>query len=109
MKKLILVVLASQVALTPCFADIIPTRYGEKDPSARDTVKVRLEGLGLTADQADQRVKRLTSDELAFFAGDTDRIQPAGGLYWYEWLIGIPVVLLGIYLVRIYQTPVDRP
>jgi hypothetical protein len=92
MNKLFLCALGLHLAMLPCFADIIPTRYAENDAKARQAVQERLQELGLSVTRADTHVGELTSDELAFFAHDTGRIQPAGALYWYEWLLGAVMV-----------------
>ena len=83
------------------FADVIPSKYDEKSKADRAAVTARLESLGAPA--AEERVKQLGADELAFFAGQPERVQSAGGLYWYEFLIGAGVlaVMVIIYLAVI--------
>lgn len=93
MKKIVLCTLSLHLALVPCLADVIPTRYAEDDAASRKAVQDRLQQIGLSASSADTHVRELTSDEVAYFAHDTGRIQPAGSLYWYEWLFG--AVMLG--------------
>lgn len=82
-------------------ADVIPSKYDEKSKSDRAAVAARLESLGAPA--AEDRVKRLSADELAFFAGQPERVQAAGGLYWYEFLLGAGTlaILVIIYLAVI--------
>ena len=92
MKRLALCVLGLHLALVPCFADVIPSKYDDKDPAQRQAVKARLVGLGVTAPNAEHRVKQLDTDELAYFAQSPERIQPAGALYWYEWVGGVAVL-----------------
>jgi hypothetical protein len=88
MNKLFLCALALNLAMLPCYADVIPTRHAESDAKARQAVQERLQELGLSVTRADTHVGELTSDELAYFAHNSARIQPAGALYWYEWLFG---------------------
>ena len=92
MRKALLCLMAFQVASIPCLADVIPTKYDETNPAQQKAVQARLEELGSSPGAAEQRVRHMGPEELAYFAADTDRIQPAGGLYWYEWLIGAAVL-----------------
>ena len=85
----------------PCLADVIPTSYDRKAAADRETVQSRLESLGSAPAAAEDRVKRLTPEELAYFAARPDGVQSAGRLYWYEWLGGL--ALLGA-LTFIYFT-----
>lgn len=109
MKKLALCVLGLHVAMLPCYADVIPTRHDATDAKAREAVKSRLEMLGLDARQAETHVQELTSDEIACFAQDTNRLQAASGIYWYEALLGSGVLFLigGTFFV-LQQSYVDR-
>ncbi len=88
MKKIFLCALGLHVVMRPCLADVIPTRYAEDDAAARQAVQERLQDLGVSAASAEASVRELTYDELSYFAQETCRIQPAGSLYWYEWLLG---------------------
>jgi hypothetical protein len=89
---------------TPWLADVIPSGYGQKSPEQKAIVKARLESLG--APSAEERVKRLSPDELSFFAAQPERIQAAGGLWWYEFLFGLvfAAVLVLIYILLEDQT-----
>jgi len=104
MKKLLLADVASLIATAPCIADVIPTRRVERNSAAEQKVKVRLEQLGLSAQEADRQVSDLSSHETAYFAQNLDRVQAATGLYWYEWLGGLIFVGLvaAIVLIRVY-------
>jgi hypothetical protein len=86
--KALLCLTAVLVAASPCLADVVPSSYDSKPTSDRQAVRERLESLGSSPDVADLRVRHLSADELAFFAAHPERIQSAGGLYWYEWLGG---------------------
>ena len=92
MKKPFLCLLSLSLALLPCAADVIPTRYGKTSPIAQKTVKAQLVEQGLTTSDAQTRIDRLTSDELAFFSGNSASVQAAGSLYYYEWAIGATVL-----------------
>jgi len=100
-KRSILCLLALHAALLPCFADVIPSRRAQKNAEADQAIKVRLEQLGLSAEQADRQVRELTSEERAYFAQNPNRIQAAGGLYWYEWLLG--AATLGILAIAYFS------
>jgi hypothetical protein len=103
MKKILLATLGLHLALIPCFSDVIPSKYDGKDPADRKAVQTRLEQIGAAAADAETRVKRLTSGEVAYFARNPERVQAAGGLYWYEWLggVGVGLLLMVTYFVRI--------
>ncbi len=88
MRNALLCLLALQLAAVPCLADVIPTTYDETSPSQQKAVQARLEELGSSPGAAEHRVKRMGAEELAYFAAEPDRIQAAGALYWYEWVIG---------------------
>lgn len=103
MKRTTLAVLALHLALLPCFADVIPSRRAEKNAAAEQAVKVRLEQLGLASADAERHVRELTGAEVAYFAQNPDRVQAAGGLYWYEWLIGAGV-LAGLTAMYFFVT-----
>jgi hypothetical protein len=88
MSKTFLCALGLHLAMLPCVADVIPTRHAESDAKARQAVQERLQELGLSVTRANTHAGELTSDEAAYFAHDSARLQPAGALYWYEWLFG---------------------
>lgn len=100
MKKLALTLLGLHLALVPCWADVIPTTVEDRDASAQKAVQQRLESLGLGAVAAEQRARQLSGEELAYFGEDPARLQPAAGLYWYEWLFGA-VVIGGVTAIAI--------
>ena len=101
MKTTLLPAAVLLLGVGPWFADVIPSKYDEKSKSDRAAVTARLESLGAPA--AEDRVKRLSADELSFFAGQPERVQAAGGLYWYEFLLGAGTlaILIIIYLAVI--------
>lgn len=92
MKKIALCLLGLQLALAPAYADVIPSKHEEKDAGAAQAVAERLQTLGLSVAGAQQRVNELSSESLAYFGQDPARIQPAAGLYWYEFLLGAAVL-----------------
>lgn len=89
MTKALLCLTAVLVAASPCLADVVPSSYDAKSTSDRQAVRERLQSLGSAPEAADLRVRHLSADELAFFAAQPERIQSAGGIYWYEWLGGV--------------------
>ena len=92
------------VAALPCLADVIPTRRVDRNPSAEQKVKVRLEQLGVNSQEADRQVADLNPRDASYFADNPDRVQAAAGLYWYEWLGGLAFVAIvaGVLLIRVY-------
>ncbi len=104
MTKAILCLTAVLATAAPCLADVVPTQYDSKSAKDRQAVQARLETLGSTPAAAEQRVRQLSADDLAFFAAQPERVQSAGGLYWYEWIGG--AAFLGV-LTIIYFTVTD--
>lgn len=96
MKQAMLVLLGLHLAAVPCLADVIPVEYADAAGKQQQVVADRMTDLGVPADRAG----RLSSGELAYFAAQPERIQAAGGLYWYEWLLGAGV-LAGIIIVGV--------
>jgi len=88
MKKPFLCALMLHLTVLSCLADVLPTRYAEEDAVPRRAVQERLLQLGLSPGRADTHAGELTSEELSYFGRDTGRLQAAGSLYWYEWLLG---------------------
>lgn len=104
MTKTILCLTAVLLAAAPCLADVVPTQYDTKSKQDRRAVQARLETLGATPAAAEHRVQRLSAQELAFFAAQPERVQAAGGLYWYEWLGGAAMLAA---ITIIYFTVTD--
>jgi hypothetical protein len=102
--KALLCLMAVLTAAVPCFADVVPTQYDRKSKEDRQAVQARLEGLGASPAAAEQRVRHLSSEDLAFFAAQPERVQSAGGLYWYEWVGGAAFLVV---LAVIYFTVTD--
>jgi hypothetical protein len=104
MKKLLLGVAAFLIASLPCLADVIPTRRVERNTAAEQKVKVRLEQLGVSSQEAERQVGDLSVQDTAYFAQNPDRVQAAAGLYWYEWLGGLAfvAVITAVILIRVY-------
>jgi hypothetical protein len=89
----------------PAAASLIPSK-GEDRPSAsrsqsledarellaRDEVAQALADHGLSAAEIDQRLDRLSDEDLRFLAANIDQIQAAGNVPNYIW------ILLGIFL-----------
>jgi hypothetical protein len=101
MKTFLLSALAVHLAFIPCYADVMPTRRPvEKNGAAEQAVQGRLEQLGLNASQVRHELGELSASETSYFAADVSRLQPVGGIYWYEFLIGVGVLagLTALYL-----------
>jgi hypothetical protein len=80
------------------------TRQGDLDRVnallARQDVARALADRGLTADQVEQRVAQLSDEDVRALAGHADRIQAAGAVPEYIW------ILLGILLAVTILTTV---
>ena len=63
-----------------------------RDAVARDAVAPALAAHGLTAEQVEERLVRLSDDDLRRLAANLDEIQAAGNVPNYIW------ILLGIFL-----------
>ena len=102
MKKLLLGVVTLHLALLPCFADVIPTRRADTDSASEQKIKARLTSLGMSAVDADRHVRDLSASEANYFAQDINRVQYAAGLYWYEWVGGLAllVIIVAVYIAR---------
>jgi len=103
MKKFLLGVVTFHLALVPCFADVIPTRRTQTDAASEQKIKARLESLGMSAADADRHVRDLSPADADYFAQDLNRVQYAGGLYWYEWVGGL-LLLVVVAIVIIART-----
>ena len=109
MKKPFLCLVSLALAMLPCSADVIPTRYGDAAPAAQESVQAKLVEQGLSTSDARTRTDRLTTDELAFFSGSPDAIQNAGGLYMYEWAIGGTVLgILTLVALTLHNERADQ-
>ena len=62
----------------------------------------RLQDLGASELAAGTHVRTMTSDEMAYFSKDTNRIQSAGGLYWSEWIIGAATLAITVGITVFY-------
>ncbi|HLY12458.1 MAG TPA: hypothetical protein VKW04_24355 [Planctomycetota bacterium] len=102
MRKFLLGVLFVHLAVIPCFADVIPTRRAETNPASEQKIKARLESLGMSAADADRHVRDLSPADANYFAQDVNRVQYAAGLYWYEWVGGL-ILLVAITVIIIVQ------
>ena len=92
--------LALVCVATPSMGGPIPSRAGEAGEAdlatvesflAREEVAQALAATGLSGDEVEQRVARLSAEDLSALAANVDQIQSAGGIPKYMW---IPLVLL---------------
>lgn len=89
------------------WADVVPPRKAKADQDAA-AVENRLASIGVDSASARSSAERLTPSELRFFAEDITRIQPVGGITWYEFLGGVVVgttvaLALGLLAVHAVQ------
>lgn len=78
------------------WGDVVPPRKAKAERDAA-AVESRLASIGVDSASARTSAERLTPSELRFFAQDPSRIQPVGGITWYEFIggavIGVTVAL----------------
>ncbi|HVR83763.1 MAG TPA: hypothetical protein VMU54_05580, partial [Planctomycetota bacterium] len=94
-------VVTFHLALLPFFADVIPTRRAEANPASEQKIKARLETLGMSAADADRHIRDLSPAEANYFAQDVNRVQYAAGLYWYEWVGGLVLLVIVAIIIVI--------
>ncbi len=105
MKKLsgLLLALVLAIPVPPVFAGMISTPSPERarvlSLVERPEVAAQLEKLGLTADQARERVNAMSEAEVASLAGKLEQVPAGGALSNQDLLLIIIVVLLVIVLV----------
>jgi hypothetical protein len=85
-------------------ADVVPARKAKTDRDAA-AVEQRLSSLGVDSTTAKSSADRLTPSELRYFAEDTSRLQPVGGITWYEFIGGVAIggtVAAALFLMAIH-------
>lgn len=102
MRNLLLGVVTLSMALVPILGDVIPTRRAESNSASEQKIKARLESLGMSAADATRHVGELSPAETAYFAQDVHRVQYASGLYWYEWVGGL-IMLVAVVVIAYIQ------
>lgn len=103
-----LVILGLAGIIAPnAWGDIIPTHHSRASKE-RTKVESKLKDLGLTKADATDRASRLTEDEAAYFARNTERVRMVGQemwggqttTFWWEFLFGalaLGGVIFGVY------------
>lgn len=108
--RLVVALAVSGLFTAPIYADVIPSQYPAKS-EAKEKVQARLTEMGMKAEDAQLRAKRLSEEDAVFFAQNTNRIQvvgqePFGGqtdLLWWEWIFGSAALIGAVALVW-YET-----
>ena len=88
--RCLLASLALWVGAASAGADVVPSSYPEAR-GPRDAVVRRLDALG--ARDAEQRVRRMSDVDAAYFAAEPARVQSAGGEY------GTTEMMLGLFFL----------
>jgi hypothetical protein len=88
MRKALIVLCIAALFAPPIAADVIPSRPGGDCKAEKAKVKEGLVKRGFSETDAQAHVKRMSADDLEFFAANEGRIQLAGGLLFEEWLLG---------------------
>jgi hypothetical protein len=101
MKRFAMCLMGLHLALVPCFADVIPSRRTEANPTAEQALKARLQQVGMTSTDADRHIGDLSPQEMAYFGQNPERVQVAGSLYWYEWVGGAVVAVVVVVLLLV--------
>jgi hypothetical protein len=64
---------------------------------ARDEVAQALAAHGLSGDEVEQRLARLSAEDLSALAANVDQIQAAGGVPQYIWIL--LAILMGVMIL----------
>lgn len=99
------VLLALTCLATPSTGGPIPSKAEARSSDlttigsflAREEVTQALVANGLTTDEAEQRLARLSAEDLAALAANVDQIQAAGQVPNYIWIL--LAVLMGVMIV----------
>ena len=108
--RLLALVAVACLFAQPLYADVIPTRRAGDTSESSKKVETRLVQLGVSAEDAQSQVKKLTVQETKYFADSPERIQLVGqenfggqsDNLWWEWVFGIAAIVgtgLLIYFV----------
>jgi hypothetical protein len=90
------VIALSAVIASPSYADVLPVKRASKG-GERAKVAERMQQLGVPAPEATAKAAKMASQDVAYFAGNDERMQVSAGLWSEEWLIGGGAVLaLGV-------------
>ena len=55
----------------------------------------------MSAADADRHIRDLSPAEANYFAQDVNRVQYAAGLYWYEWVGGLVLLVIVAIIIVI--------
>lgn len=90
----------------PVFADMISTTpvsetASSAPPADRAVVESQLHSLGLTTAEAQQRLTRLTDEEVTRLAGSPQQVQMAGNP-WIILGVGLVIAILAFWFIESY-------
>jgi hypothetical protein len=95
-RRTVLVLLGLALASAPTMGGPIPSRAADTRDAdlarvesflARDEVAQALAAQGLSADEVEQRLARLSTEDLSALAANLDQIQAAGAVPEYIWIL----------------------
>jgi len=100
------------IFVAPCWGDVIGSRTQKSPQNNQKQVAERLHQLGIHPSEARQQVSHLSAKDLAFFAGNPQRVLLAGAqdagaeflsgsttVMWYEIVAGSGFLLLGLIII----------
>jgi len=110
-RRLLMMSIVLVVAVAPCVAAPIPSRPAEPPAVgsraadaqalasflARDEVARALAAHGLTAAEAQQRLARLSAEDVATLSSHLDQVQAAGAVPNYIWVL--LAILMGVTIL----------
>ena len=112
LKKGITVALMMMILVTPSWADVIGSHVRKSAQKNQKQVTDRLQQLGIHPMEAKQQVTDLSATDLAFFAGNPQRVLMAGAqdagseffsgsttVMWYEIAAGAGFLVLGLFVI----------
>jgi hypothetical protein len=101
-----LILLALVSVAAPSMGGPIPSKAADSRESdlatiesflARDEVAQALAAQGLSADEVEQRLARLSAEDLSALAANVDQIQSAGAVPNYIWIL--LAILMGVMIL----------
>jgi hypothetical protein len=106
------IILMLTIFVSPSWADVIGSRTRKSSQNNQKQVTERLHQLGIHPSEADKQVEQLSAKDLAFFAGNPQRVVLAGAqdqgaeffsgsttVMWYEIVGGATFTVLGLIII----------
>jgi hypothetical protein len=105
-RRTVLILLALGCVAAPSMGGPIPSKAADTHEAdlatiesflARDEVAQALAAQGLSSDEVEQRLARLSAEDLSALAANVDQIQTAGAVPEYIWIL--LAILMGVMIL----------